>query len=301
MHTLPAVACVKRKWPEARIHWLVNPEWAPLLTGNPDLAGVHEFPRRKFGGLFGWTRFPAWVRALKREVAPDLVLDFQGLMRSALIGRSVGGDIWGTSDSRELARFLHHHVIPVPGRREPVHAVERGLALVEALGCKRPAVLEWPLPEGSNPANVALPGRYVLLHPFSRGQGKSLEVAEVTEFCRALAPTPVVIAGRSEETLPELEHVTNLLNRTTLPELCWLIRHAAFTVSVDSGPMHIAAALTDRLLAIHTWSDPRRVGPCQPGAWVWKDGTVGKMAEFPNGESCARAKLPEWVAGVVAC
>jgi len=65
---------------------------------------------------------------------------------------------------------------------------------------------------------------------------------------------------------------------------------------VDSGPMHIAAALTDRLLAIHTWSDPRQVGPYQPKAWVWKDGRVGRMEAFPEGESCERTELPAWIA-----
>lgn len=299
VHTLPAVACVKRRWPEAKIHWLVNPEWAPLLEGNPCLTSVVHFPRKQFGGLLGWTKFPRWVRALRERIQPDLVIDFQGLMRSALISRGIGGQVWGTSDSREGARWLHHRVVKVPARSEPVHAVERGLALVEALGCQRPEKLEWPLPEGSAPSGFSLPGGYVLLHPFSRGVGKSLEVREVEEICRALAPRPVVIAGRGDARLPAMEHVTNLLNRTSLPELCWLIRHADFTVSVDSGPMHIAAALTDRLLAIHTWSDPQRVGPWQPAAWVWKDGVVGKMGEFPKGESCLREGLPRWVKSVL--
>ena len=146
VHTLPAVAALKRHWPEARIKGLVNPEWAPLLRGTPHLSDVIEFPRRGFGGTFGWLKFPAWINTLKRRVRPDLVLDFQGLLRSAIIGRWSGGQVWGTSDSREGARWLHHHVVRVPARREPVHAVARGLALVEALGCPRPAQLEWPLP-----------------------------------------------------------------------------------------------------------------------------------------------------------
>jgi ADP-heptose:LPS heptosyltransferase len=41
-------------------------------------------------------------------------------------------------------------------------------------------------------------------------------------------------------------------------------------VSVDSGPMHLAAAVTGQLLAIHTWSDPCQVGPYRPGSHVWK-------------------------------
>ena len=296
VHTLPAVACVKRKWPQARISWLVNPEWAPLLAGNPDLDQVIEFPRKRLGGILGWAKFPGWVRSLRQRTRPDLVLDFQGLFRSALIGRLVGGQVWGTSDSREGARWLHHRVVRVPPRSESVHAVSRGLALVEALGCPRPGQLEWRLPTGNAPAGITLPADYIVLHPFSRGEGKSLERDEVVAFCKALAPRPVVLIGRSEVVIPPAENVVDVLNRTTLAELCWLIRNAAFTVSVDSGPMHIAAAITDRLLAIHTWSDPQKVGPFEPKAWVWKDGRVGRMGTYPEGQPCPRTEIPLFVA-----
>jgi ADP-heptose:LPS heptosyltransferase len=293
VHTLPAVACVKRRWPAARLSWLVNPEWAPLLRDNPYLHDVIEFPRKRFGGLWGWTRFPAWVRALKERVQPDLVLDFQGLLRSALIARGCGGDIWGTSDSREGARFFHQHIVKVPPRSEPVHAVQRALALAAALGCDTTACLEWPLPAGTAPA-PALPPRFVLLHPFARGSGKSLRAGEVANFCRALAPLPVVIVG-VEGKAPAMENVVDLLGQTTLPQLCWVIRRAEFVVSVDSGPAHIAAAITERMLAIHTWSDPRQVGPCRPGAWVWKDDRIGRVSEFPEGTPCERGALGAWV------
>ena len=292
VHTLPAVASVKRHWPQARVSWLVNPEWAPLLRENPYVHDVIEFPRKQLGGLFGWLRFPGWMRALRERAQPDLVLDFQGLFRSAYIARRAGGESWGTSDSREGASFLHHRVVPVPPRSAPVHAITRYLALATALGCDT-STLEWPLPAGAAPAGI--PERFVVLHPFARGVGKSLTIAEVVDICRALAPMPVVIVGSGDVTFPPLGNLVNLLGRTTLPELCWLLRRAEFVASVDSGPAHLAAALNERLLAIHTWSDPRQVGPFQPRAWVWKDGRIGRMADFPNAEPCERATLGAWL------
>jgi len=65
-----------------------------------------------------------------------------------------------------------------------------------------------------------------------------------------------------------------------LLQLIRLIRAAAFIVSVDSGPMHIAAATSDRLISIHTWSDPLRVGPYNSSAWVWKSGQLRRVREF---------------------
>jgi heptosyltransferase-1 len=283
VHTLPAVALVKRRWPEARLRWLINPEWAPLLEGNPDVHETVLFPRGEFRGLTGMARIPAWARMMRREQRADLTLDFQGLLRSAVIARLCGrGDIVGLSDAREGARFLYHRAANVRGI---AHAVDRYLALVRSLGIEISQPLEWPLPAGNPPEGFSLEAPFILLHPFSRGAGKSLSVADTLDFCRAVAPWPVVLAGRASETVPPLAHVTDLLNRTSLSELIWLLRRAAYVVSVDSGPMHIAAALTPRLISLHTWSDPGKVGPYRPEAWVWKDGALFQMKDLGNREA----------------
>ena len=62
VHTLPAVALLKRQFPEARLRWLVNPEWAPLLEGNPYIDEVVLFPRSEFRGIGALTRFLPWAR-----------------------------------------------------------------------------------------------------------------------------------------------------------------------------------------------------------------------------------------------
>ena len=46
--------------------------------------------------------------------------------------------------------------------------------------------------------------------------------------------------------------------------------------------MHIAAAVTSQLLSIHTWSDPRRVGPYNREAWIWKNGQLLRAADLPE-------------------
>jgi ADP-heptose:LPS heptosyltransferase len=271
VHTLPAVALVKKRWPQAELRWLVNPEWAPLLAGNPHIDEVVLFPRGEFRGISGLRKVLPWARSLPARRA-DLVLDFQGLLRSALISRLVRGRCAvGLSDAREGARFFYDRVADVAGIE---HAVDRYLQLVRTIGIDPTPPFEWPLPPGEPPAEFSSAEPFILVHPFSRGAGKSLTPAQVEELCRALAPRRVVLVGRTSETVPPLEHVTDLLNRTNISELIWLIRQAAFVVSVDSGPMHIAAALTPRLLSIHTWSDPRKVGPYCEKAWIWKNGSL---------------------------
>ena len=61
-----------------------------------------------------------------------LALDFQGLLRSALIGKiSHPREFYGMSDAREGARLFYQHIAPVDRN---AHAVERYLSLVETFG-----------------------------------------------------------------------------------------------------------------------------------------------------------------------
>ena len=111
-------------------------------------------------------------------------------------------------------------------------------------------------------------------------EGESLSNAVITEFCQALAPSRLVIVGQSRRKIDTPENCVDLTNRTSLLQLIRLIRIARFVVSVDSGAMHIAAAVNDSLLSIHTWTDPRRLGPYNPNAWVWKNGQLLHVREL---------------------
>lgn len=281
VHTLPAVARLKAARPGWRISWLVNTEWAPLLEGNPDVDEVIAFPRGEFRGRGSWVRLGRWLHGWRARGRPDLAVDFQGLLRSALVARWSGARrVLGAGDAREGARWLYHRAAPVPAGA--VHAVDRYLALADAaLGETAQGPLRFPLPLGSVPASAEGLDDFVLLHPYSRGTGKSLTRAQVEALCGELAPRWVVLAGRVPGAQPEaMENVLNLLNMTTLRELIGLLRRAAFVITVDSGPMHLAAALGRPLVGIHTWTDPRKVGPYDPEAWVWKSGRLFQMRDL---------------------
>jgi heptosyltransferase-1 len=272
VHTLPAVAALKNHWPDAKFRWLVNPEWAPLLEGNPCLEEILLFPRASFRGLLGPVRLIQWARQFAPRGASDLVLDFQCLLRSGIIGKLCRKHgFYGLSDAREGARFFYDGAASVHHRQ---HAVDRYLTLVRSLGAPIPNVLQWPLPETPAPQDFSFVRPYVVLHPFSRGRGKSMTSAQVEALCRGLAPFRVVILGRSTEPVPVMPHVENWLNQTSLGQLVTIMRHAAWVVSVDSGPMHIAAALSTRVLSLHTWSDPQLVGPYPSTAWVHRNGLI---------------------------
>jgi ADP-heptose:LPS heptosyltransferase len=191
--------------------------------------------------------------------------------------------ILGLSDAREGALRFYDHVIPVDAK---AHAVDRYLAMDRALGIE-PASVEFPLPGGC-PVEQALPEDFVLVHPHSRGSGKSLGCNELQVLCECLSTMPVVVVGVNAQA-PQVRgaHVIDLTNQSTLLQLIWLMRRAKQIISVDSGPMHIAAAVNDRTLGIHTWSDPRKVGPYNPKALIWKSGRIAHRHEL-TAEECER-------------
>src|SRR5213079_601490 len=145
VHTLPAVALIADAHPEAEITWVINPEFAPLLRGNPDVDHVHIFPRGEFRGLGAPSSLGRWIKTT-RKLRPDLALDFQGLLRSALIARISGAkEIYGMSDAREGSRCFYDRVAKVDRR---AHAVERYIKLAECAGATVGASLRCPIPTG---------------------------------------------------------------------------------------------------------------------------------------------------------
>ncbi|MCB1203296.1 MAG: glycosyltransferase family 9 protein [Verrucomicrobiae bacterium] len=281
VHTLPAAAAIARAAPLAKIDWLVNTEWSPLLEGVPFLSRVIPFPRRRFRGVQGLFEARKWAARELKVVGYDLAIDFQGLFRSAWLARQATPSVAGFQRTREGAGLFYRERVDVR-EWDRCHAVDRNLVLAEALGATV-GDPDFVLPTGKVPEGLpGLSGPVVVLHPFSRGAGKSLSAEEVCELCERLAPWKVLLAGVPACSLPETwpANVVNLLGKTDLSGLIYLLRLADWTISVDSGPMHLAAGISDRILSIHTWSNPAMVGPRRPGAWVFRDSRILRVGDL---------------------
>lgn len=309
VHTLPAVAALREAMPQARFRWLANTEWMPLLEGSALVDEVVAFPRKTFRGAAGLVRAGAWLRqwrAAGRE-RPELVVDFQGLLRSGITSWRRGADwVIGLSDAREGAGWFHREVVAV---EEGAHAVDRYLAVPRALGVRTPGAEEvrFPLSAGCRPGGwTEALDEAVVVHPYSRGEGKSLGPEALAALLEGLAPLPILLVGVADGAAAQKVwpgQVTNWINQTSLAELIWCLRAARWVVSVDSGPMHMAAAVNPNTLGLHTWTDPRKVGPYPPGAWVWKAGRICHRGELST-EECltvrevdagAAAEVARWV------
>ncbi len=255
LHTLPAVASLRAEWPEAEIHWLADPRWTPLLEGNPDITRMIALDRRD--GTSVWTAIGEMRRARF-----DLAIDFQGLIKSAVAARLSGarrrfGFVSAFLREKPAAWFYTERASPSGS-----HVVDMNLELAQAAGARR-KIAEFAVPFGR--AEGDLPDEpFVLASPIA-GWGSKQWPFERYESLAAIVRVQLgmhfVVNGAPDVAL-QLGAMRGV--RVHLSGLAGLIhatRRAAAVVGVDSGPLHLAAALGKPGVAIFGPTDPARNGP----------------------------------------
>lgn len=275
VHALPVANAIRAQSPSTRVQWIVDSRWLPILENHPAVHDLIPFPRESFRGPVGLLRFIRWLRELG-DLRPEAALDLQGLMRSALMTSfSQAQAVCGLSDAREFSRHFYHRITPTDGI---LHAADRYIAALETIGFRIPKEKDFSLFCDKYTTNNFLKGTYVSVHPFARGDGKSLSNDALHAMLADFACLEnVVLLGVGSFDSSKYPNVTNLLGKTSLPELVRILRESRFVVSVDSGPMHLAAATGVPLLGIHTWSKPQKVGPYSETAWVWQGGGIRRQ------------------------
>lgn len=247
---LPAVASLKHSIPHSKITWVIDPKWSLLLEGNPYIDSVVHLDRRTFTGLRH-----AW-RELRSERF-DFAVDFQGLVKSAIVATLARPErIFGFNAdyARESpASWFYSTKVPI----RSYHAVERNLDLAAAAGASN-ILRTFPLPPGERQADLP-EGDFVLASPLAGWGAKQWPLEYYAQLAARLhrecgmplvldAPYPLHVQG----TQP---HVS------TLAGLIYATRRATAVVGLDSGPLHLAAALGKQGVAIYGPTDPLRHGP----------------------------------------
>lgn len=251
IHALPAVASLKRSFPAMPLTWVVESHWAALLNGNPFIDRVVRFER---GDSRTWLQ--TWRELRERRYA--FALDFQGLSKSALIARLARPERsfgFHSSEVRERAAgWFYSDAVFSPS----VHIVERNLDLAAAAGATS-RTAEFPLP-GGTPEGDLPSSRFVLASPFAGWKSKQWPLEYYAELAAKLE-LPLVLNGppgsreelaRVPHTVPHIGGLAGLIDAT---------RKATAIVGVDSGPMHLAAALGKPGVALFGPTHPDRNGP----------------------------------------
>ena len=255
VHALPALASLKHSFPGSHVTWVVEPQWASLLDQNPFLDRLVLLRRGDPASL--WESY----RELRRQPY-DLALDFQGLIKSALVASMARADrIFGFHQSevreRLAALFYSNKTLSTA-----VHVVEKNLELALNAGASN-VLRSFPLPPGH--PEVRLPeGDFVLASPLAGWRSKQWPLeyyGELGARLRQELGIPLLLDGppSAAETVRAVPGA--IASSTSLQGLIYTTRRAAAVVGVDSGPMHLAAALGKPGVAIFGPTDPARNGP----------------------------------------
>ncbi|MGC8491757.1 MAG: lipopolysaccharide heptosyltransferase II [Syntrophobacteraceae bacterium] len=294
IHGLPVLHALRERYPQAELHWVVAKSFVSILEDHPLIHRLWVIDKDswKKPGRIASTCSELWKlrRGLRAEKF-DLVIDLQGLFRSAMIVLFTGArQRVGFENAREGAGFSYNYRVRTDAE---LHAVEKNLLVARFVGCA-PAEPQFPLPpRGEAPSIVKGLGPYAVIAP-SAGTLVKRWPAEYFGRLASLLPIPsVIVTGPSDAPLGDEvarlsgSKAVSLAGKTTLKELSALLAGARFLLTCDSGPMHLAAALGVPVFAVFGPTSPRRTGP------YGKIHTILRLS-LPCSPCFTRKPCPDW-------
>jgi heptosyltransferase-1 len=279
VHAMPTCAAIRRTYPKARLTWLVKRQWASLVER---IDGVDRVWPVK-STLKGWL---SQVPALRTE-GFDLVVDLQGLFRSAAIGWLGGSPLLvGFENGREGSPWFYSRRVPVP--QSEMHAVDRYLLVAKAVGAAESDTPEFRfripptdydevdrllIRSGVTPGTSWVAMNVSARWPTKRWPAESF--AEVADRMLQEGYGAVVMIGGSDERA-EVAAVSGMMKTpaidlagaTTVGLLPALLSKASLLITNDSGPMHVAAAVGTPVVALFGPTSAVRTGPYGVGHGV---------------------------------
>lgn len=290
IHTLPAVASLKHSFPHSKLTWAIDSRWLPLLEANPFLDDVAVLPRKSIAAFWELGR-------RLRGSHFDIAVDFQGLIKSALVASLSRADrIFGFHRSQLRERLA---VLFYSSQRQTQsgHVVDQNLELAASAGASS-IVKHFPLPPGV-PEGELPSGDFVFASPLAGWPAKQwpLEYYQrLAALIRSEWKIPLVLNGppAAAEALRRVGGVA--VHLSGIPGLIDATRRALAVIGVDSGPLHMAAALAKPGVAVFGPTDPARNGPYGNTIRVLRNGsartTYKRRQEI---DSSMRAVEPEQV------
>lgn len=263
-HPLPAVRALKEHL-ELQVDWITQPEYQELVRCFSDVDNVLIYPRRA-----AVRSASQWIPQLRRQCY-DYVFDFQGLLKSAWVTRMARThQRIGPTYAREGTRWVYQER-PLKAGNERRHAVEEALDVARHFGAPMSEEPVFPVAFPSIVLSGA--GPHVGYVSRSRWPTKNVQSALVRELIPMIrkqwggtahllgSAADQAEANQLAQSLDSGHAVVNHCGATNLVQLGSIIQSLDLLITVDSGPMHMAAALGIPVLALFGPTDPRRTGP----------------------------------------
>ncbi|MES0002130.1 lipopolysaccharide heptosyltransferase I [Mesorhizobium sp. M0051] len=276
IHTFPAVEDTSLNRPDISFDWCVEEAFAGIVALHPAIDRIHTVAIRRwrkapFDG--GTWREAAALRRTLRECRYDLVIDAQGLLKSALVARQAGAPIAGfdRSSAREPSATLFYDVAYPVSRN--LHAIERTRQLFGLALGYQPELST--LDSGIVPPAGTLAGiagkTAFLLHGTSR-EDKKWPVQDWIETARLLvergmAPVTTWSNEREKavaEAIAKAVPSTVVMPKSPLAEIAAIIGRSTLVIGADTGLTHLASAFGLPTVAVFLATEPGLTGPRGP-------------------------------------
>ncbi|OAG27332.1 lipopolysaccharide heptosyltransferase I [Thermodesulfatator autotrophicus] len=273
IHALPVLSALKNNG--AQIDWIVEEEFSSLLQGHPYIDRLLVWPRKRVLQKIRQKNLNAivlWKDLLQQLRAKDydVVIDLQGLLKSGiLVSLARGRCKIGFANHREGSTFFYNFKLPPYDPDE--HAVLRYLKVLNYMGLSAKEI-EFPLPPLPPLEDLrkrfGLPKKYAVLIPCTRWPTKYWTRdgwKKLSQFLEKQGFLPVFVGSSKDK-----DYVKSLLNgnpglslcgKTDLKELASVLKGARLVISVDTGPLHLAAASGPPVIALFGPTAPWRTGP----------------------------------------
>jgi len=271
IHALPVAGALRRRFPGARISWLVGPAAAGVVTICRHVDRVLTWAPGKRPRLD--------LLADLRRVQPQVCLDLQGLIRTSCLAQ-LSGARWRIGfHTPQEGGFPLCNLRVIPARTD-IHAVDAYLAFARFLGADRAAPdfgLDLPLQArqmGARTATGSAGAPTVALLPGTQWESKKWPARHFADLAFSLGRlglrSVILGSGADREAGAGIaaaapSSTTDLTGCTSLIESAGIIASCALAVGNDSGPMHLAAALGVPVIALFGPTDPVRTGPYGAG------------------------------------
>ena len=279
VHTLPAFQSLRRNYPAARISWIAEPAGAALLENFPGIDQILTFDLKTRKGWSARIRYLiGFVRRWRRQF--DLVLDFQGLIKSALLAFLLGGSRlgFGPRNSREAlaALFYSRRAAYFP---EELHVIHKNMHLLSLLGIAASPV-EYPLQEWRPSRQLSayleqnnLGDRgWVILNVGGGWPSKLLSEKQWLPIAAALKNDYQVVMLWGNEKEREVASAVarqsgvRLAAFMNFSDLIYFIARARLVISGDTLALHLADMTRTPAVGIFGPSSPQRNGPLFSGS-----------------------------------
>jgi heptosyltransferase-1 len=282
IHNFPVASDLSVRFPDAEIDWLVEEAFAPLVRLHTQVKQAIPAAARRWRKNLFTTSTWREIGELRRRLharAYDVVIDTQGLLKSALLVACASGRKYGLDwrSSREPIGWFYDRTFSIPWNR---HAVERNRMLAATAldyELSGPANYAIGVPDAdrdaliaSAPAQLAqtLRGRYVVLLHATSAHNKEWSEDAWSELGRALHARGIATVlpfgtaheqDRSERLASRIPAAL-VPPRWPLDQLAALLSGATLVAGVDTGLTHLAAALGRPTLGLYCATDPRATG-----------------------------------------